>query len=73
MFVQAKIRLEQFIGIILSMEEADRLQCADKLVFDSEKEAEAEARAIKYRRGVSLKAYKCRYCGLWHLSSGRSG
>ena len=55
------------------MEEADRLQCADKLVFDSEKEAEAEARAIKYRRGVSLKAYKCRYCGLWHLSSGRSG
>jgi hypothetical protein len=52
------------------MSETDKLPCADKLAFDSKEGAEAEARAIKWRRGNSLRPYECRYCRLWHLSSG---
>ncbi|MEX0881378.1 MAG: hypothetical protein WEC17_01670 [Candidatus Saccharimonadales bacterium] len=50
-------------------EAEDKLPCADKLAFDSEEQAKAEARSIEWRRGTKLKPYKCRYCGLWHLSS----
>ncbi len=45
------------------------LPCADKMIFDSEAEAKAEANKLEWQRGVKLKAYKCRHCGLWHLSS----
>ncbi len=45
------------------------LPCADKLNFTTQAEAEAEARTIKFRQGLELKTYKCRDCGLWHLSS----
>jgi hypothetical protein len=50
------------------MDEA-ALPCADKLAFDSEKEALDQARVIKWRHGSKMKAYQCRYCDLWHLSS----
>jgi hypothetical protein len=45
------------------------LPCADKMVFDTKKAAEATALAADWQHGASLKAYKCRYCHLWHLSS----
>ncbi len=43
--------------------------CSEKLVFDTKKEAEALAVSIEWQRGTRLKAYKCTYCQLWHLSS----
>ena len=54
---------------IVKMEDRQELPCADKLAFDSEKEALDQARVIKWRRDAKLKAYKCRHCGLWHLST----
>jgi hypothetical protein len=45
------------------------LPCDDKLAFDTKKDAEATANVAHYRYGNKLKAYICRYCGLWHLSS----
>ncbi len=56
-------------GVTMTMMEDKVLPCADKLAFDSEKEALDQARVIKWRRDTNLKAYKCRYCDLWHLSS----
>lgn len=48
------------------------LPCADKLAFDTRKDAEATANVAHYRYGNKLKAYVCRYCNLWHLSSSPS-
>ena len=54
------------------MNESQKLPCADKLAFDSEKEALDQARVIKWKRNIKLKTYKCRHCNLWHLSSSES-
>ena len=43
--------------------------CADKLAFDSKQAAEATAVVADWQHGAKLKAYLCRYCRLWHLSS----
>lgn len=51
------------------MEENNALPCADKLAFDTAKEANAAGAAADWQYGASLKAYKCRHCHLWHLSS----
>ena len=51
------------------MVEPTILPCADKLAFDSQKEALDQARVIKWQRDTKLKANRCRYCQLWHLSS----
>jgi hypothetical protein len=51
------------------MEDNEELPCADKMAFDSEQEAEASALAAEWQHGGHLKAYHCRHCGLWHLSS----
>ena len=46
------------------------LPCQDKLIFATQKQAEAAAAVNSYRyEGAKLKAYQCRYCGHWHLSS----
>jgi hypothetical protein len=45
------------------------LPCDGKLVFDTQKEADTAANVAEYQRGIKLKSYRCRYCGLWHLSS----
>ena len=48
----------------------DAAPCSDKLAFDSREEAEATATVAQYRYGgTPPKAYACRYCGLWHLST----
>lgn len=50
-------------------EEQEALPCADKLVFDSKKQAEAAAVVADYQRGVTLAAYRCQYCNLWHMKT----
>ncbi|HSH56047.1 MAG TPA: hypothetical protein VK983_04445 [Candidatus Limnocylindrales bacterium] len=45
------------------------LPCAEKLAFDTEREARAAATVAAYHYGSQLKTYTCRYCHLWHLSS----
>lgn len=51
------------------MDEPQSLPCADKLAFDTEPEARAAANVAEYQHGSRLKTYRCRHCGLWHLSS----
>jgi hypothetical protein len=46
------------------------LPCAEKLAFDNKKDADATANVAHYRYGSRVHSYKCRHCGLWHLSSG---
>jgi hypothetical protein len=46
-----------------------KLPCAEKMSFDSKKEAEAVGIAAEWQYGGALKAYKCRHCHLWHLAS----
>lgn len=46
------------------------LPCSEKLAFDSLRQAAAAANVAEYQHGTSLRPYHCRYCGLWHLSSG---
>ncbi|HEY4160438.1 MAG TPA: hypothetical protein VGM08_00055 [Candidatus Saccharimonadales bacterium] len=45
------------------------LPCAGKLAFDTVRAARATATVSEHRYGSKLKVYKCRYCGLYHLSS----
>ena len=47
----------------------DPLPCEEKLTFDSSREAKAAAITLKWQRGTKLKAYRCTYCKLWHLTS----
>ena len=54
----------------MKSEEPAELPCKDKLAFDTKKVAEATANVAHYRYGSRLHAYLCRYCHLWHLSSG---
>lgn len=50
--------------------EDDPLPCGEKLAFDTQKQAQAAATVAQYQYGTLLSVYVCRYCGLWHLSSG---
>lgn len=43
------------------------LPCAEKLAFDSKKQAEVAATVADYQHDVKLAAYKCQHCHLWHL------
>jgi len=47
----------------------EELPCADKLAFDTKRQAEAAATVALHQHGTKLHAYRCRYCSLWHLSS----
>lgn len=47
----------------------DALPCAQKMAFDTEQQAAAAGTAAEWQHGGSLRAYLCRYCQLWHLSS----
>ena len=49
--------------------EEEHLPCSDKIAFTTRKEAEVAAVVAAHQHGSQLKAYQCRYCGLWHLSS----
>lgn len=50
-------------------DEAVTLPCANKLAFDTQKQANAAATVTQYQHGTKLKSYRCRHCQLWHLSS----
>jgi hypothetical protein len=50
----------------------DQLSCAEKLAFDTQSAAKAEATATQWRHGTKLKTYKCKQCQLWHLASSYS-
>jgi hypothetical protein len=50
-------------------DQSDLLPCVDKLTFDTKGEADVAANVASYQRGIKLKSYCCRHCGLWHLSS----
>jgi hypothetical protein len=45
------------------------LPCADKLSFDTKKQAQTAATVALYQHGAKLKTYFCHDCELWHLSS----
>ncbi|MCA9330270.1 hypothetical protein KDA11_06480 [Candidatus Saccharibacteria bacterium] len=45
------------------------LPCAEKLAFDSQKQAKTAVVVARLQHGTKLKTYNCRYCGLWHLAS----
>ena len=47
----------------------EALSCTDKLAFDTKAKADAAAAAIDWQHGAKLKSYRCRQCGLWHLTS----
>lgn len=51
------------------LEPTDDLPCAEKIAFATQQQAEAAAAADAYYHGSRLKAYQCRYCTAWHLSS----
>ena len=50
-------------------DEESLLPCAEKLAFDTQRQAQAAATVAEYQHGSHLRPYVCRYCGLWHLSS----
>ena len=50
-------------------DEDSPLPCHEKLAFATREQAEAVAAVNAYRYGGKLYAYRCQYCGLWHLSS----
>jgi len=45
------------------------LPCADKITFDTQKQAQTAATVALYQHGTKLKTYQCKHCRLWHLSS----
>ena len=49
-------------------EEAEK-PCAEKLAFDTLKQARAAAVVADLQHGTKLKVYKCKYCNLLHLAS----
>ena len=51
------------------MSPENELPCADKLAFDTQKQAKVAAVVAQYQHGIKPKAYKCHHCQLWHLSS----
>ena len=51
------------------MTDEDQLPCEDKLVFETQKDAQATANVSHYRYGGQVRPYRCRHCGYWHLAS----
>ena len=51
------------------MFEEEKPKCSDKMSFDTKREAENTAVVASHQHGSKLKAYRCRNCSLWHLSS----
>lgn len=53
----------------MDLNDDTQLACSEKLAFDTRTQAEAAATVARYQHGTELRAYRCRHCGLWHLSS----
>lgn len=46
------------------------LPCAEKIAFDTLRQANAAANVAAFQHGAVVQPYQCRYCDLWHLASG---
>ena len=51
------------------MTDDNLLPCQAKMAFNDKKTAQAAATVALFQHGTSLKVYRCKYCGLWHLAS----
>ena len=56
----------------MNSETGTNVPCADKLAFDTSKQARAAAVVADLQHGTKLKVYKCIYCELWHLATYQS-
>jgi hypothetical protein len=45
------------------------LPCAEKIAFDTLRQAMAASNVAEYQHGARVKPYQCQYCELWHLAS----
>ena len=54
---------------MMDQTESNPLPCDGKMVFSSKDDAQNMAVAVDWQRGNKLKAYRCKHCQLWHLSS----
>jgi hypothetical protein len=54
-------------------DQPEQMPCAEKLAFNTKKEADVAANVADYQRGIALQSYRCQHCGLWHLSSQTQG
>ena len=54
------------------MQDQSDLPCAEKLAFNTQKDAKAAALTAQYKHGDRLKIYQCKHCQLWHLTSSYS-
>ena len=45
------------------------LPCADKISFETKREAGAAGVAADWQHGAVLRPYRCRHCTLWHLTT----
>jgi hypothetical protein len=43
--------------------------CAEKLAFETKRQADAAAVVAAYQHAAKLRTYLCQYCKLWHLAS----
>ncbi len=44
-------------------------ECTHKLTFNTKAEAIGAKIALAAQKGINLSVYKCKICGLWHLTS----
>jgi len=49
--------------------ETNALPCAEKLAFDTQRQAQGAATVALYQHGTKLHVYQCIHCQLWHLAS----
>lgn len=49
--------------------EESAMPCADKIAFDTKKQAQATATTAAYQHGSAVQVYLCKHCELWHLAS----
>jgi hypothetical protein len=65
------VRIGGFFGgkMMCMSEEANLLPCAEKMEFDTKKQAATAALAASWQRGGSLVPYKCQHCQLWHMAT----
>lgn len=56
----------------MNSETETSVPCANKLAFDTSKQARAAAVVADLQHGTKLKVYKCTHCELWHLATDQS-
>ncbi len=63
-------RVQHVFAIMKYMNiDSDAWPCADKIIFETKKDAQTAATVALHRYGGVVKPYRCKYCDLWHLAS----